>query len=383
MTSIAEQKQNGTRSSEPSGQSRYSKYARRIINDVLHLKPGENLTIEAWEHELDFAREIKLQARMIGAHVLLFVEDDKNYFRLAEGGFEKSLGNVGEHEWALVENSDAYVFFPGPADIQRQLKLEPKKRNQTTAYNDEWYDRARRAGLRGVRVRTSYATPSRADMYLLDHAKWYQNTLDSIDVDYEKIEKKAQKLAFLFKNSNSIKIRAPNGTNLRMEMSRVIPHVYSGSLPKPLKYSKYAAVGNVPGSELDVVPKPSVAEGKIVFDRPIYQSGQTIEGLSWTFRDGKLLESSAKKNYEAFQKGYKRSKGDKNRLGALVIGLTPKLVYGSTNDVNVEGAVSVGIGSLGEGDTNKTDYSFLGTLSNANVELDDVKVVVAGHLQTV
>jgi aminopeptidase len=381
---LTEQKQGRSRSrTTASGQARYSKYAGRILNDVLHLKPGENLTIEAWEHELDFAKEIKLQARALGANTVLVVEDDENYFRLAEGGSEKSIGKVGKHEWALLENTDAYVFFPGPADMQRYLKLDSKKRQDSTAYNDDWYERASKAGVRGVRVRTSYATPSRADMYSFSHSDWYRNTLDAIDVDYNKIEKKAQRLSFLFKNANNIRLTAPNGTNLRMETSGVSPHVYSGLLPKPLRYSKFAGIANVPGSELDVAPKATVAEGKVVFNLPVYQNGRTVEGLSWTFRDGRLIESSSKKNYELFSQPYNRSRGDKDRLGLLAIGLTPKLAYGSTNDMNVEGAVSLGIGSIGEGDKNKTDFSFIGTLSNATVELDDTKIIVGGRLQAV
>jgi aminopeptidase len=384
MASLTEQKQVNARSqTEPSRGARYEKYARRIVNDALKLKPGENLTIEAWEHDLDFAREIKVQARKIGANALLFVEDDKNFFRLAESGSEKSLGKVGKHEWALLENTDAYIFFPGPSDYQRHLKLDSKKRQLTQAYNSEWYRRASKNHVRGARIRTAYATPSRADMYSVDPNEWYQNALEAIDIDYEKIEKKTQKLAYLFKNGHTIRLKAPNGTDLRMEISGVPPHAYSGLLPRPLRYSIYAGIANLPGSELDIVPKPTYAEGKVVFNRPVLQNTGKIEGLKWVFKNGKLADSSAKKNHELFASGYRKAKGDKDRLGALVIGLTPKLAYGYNYDMNVEGAVTLGIGSLGEGDKNKTDYSFLATLSNATLELDDTKVIVSGRLQPV
>src|SRR5579862_302492 len=90
MSTVSQHKKTKTRT-RAEGQARYSKFAKKIVNDALRLRPGENLTIEAWEHELDFAKEIKLQARKIGANVLLIVEDDMNYFDLAERGFEKSL----------------------------------------------------------------------------------------------------------------------------------------------------------------------------------------------------------------------------------------------------------------------------------------------------
>jgi leucyl aminopeptidase (aminopeptidase T) len=382
MASVTEQKPGGEQTSE-SDQSRYSKFASRILNDALRLKPGENLTIEAWEHELDFAREIKFQAQKMGANVLLVTEDDKNFFRLAESGAERSVGKVGRHEWALLENTDAYVFFPGPADIQRHMKLDAKKRSATTAYNGEWYDRAAKAGVRGVRLRTAYATPSRADLYSFPHKQWYDDTLEAIDVDYERIEKTGQKLASMFRTSKIVRIKAANGTNLEIGTSKLKPHVYSGALPRALRFTKYSGIANLPGSELDIVPNPKRVDGKVKFDRPVLQNGAVIEGLEWTFKNGMLSGSTALKNYGLFAKDYARAKGQKDRLGVIVLGLTPKLSYGFTNDMYVEGAVSLGLGSFGEGDKNNTDYSFIATISKATVELDDKKIIESGKLKQI
>lgn len=130
---------------DESAQPPYARYAKKIVQEVLKLRPGENLTIEAWEHELPFAEEVKFQARKLGANVVLNVEDDDHYFQLLEGGREKVLGNVGKHEWSLLENSDVYVFFPGPADARRNSLIDAKKRKQAQAYNLLWYKRATKA----------------------------------------------------------------------------------------------------------------------------------------------------------------------------------------------------------------------------------------------
>ena len=361
-------------------QASYSKYAKRIVNDVLNLKPGENLTIEAWEHELPFAKEVKLQARKLGANVLLHIEDDDSYFRLAEGGYEEILGQVGKHEWSLLENSDAYVFFPGPADAERQSKLDAKKRKEAQAYNMQWYKRASKAGVRGVRIRTAYVTPSRADMMGFDLNKWHENTLDAIDVDYQKIQKTGKKLKFMFKHANSMKISAPNGTNLSMDLSSLKPHLYSGIMANPISYNIFSCVMSIPGSEIDVVPKARSVEGTVVFDCPVFSGNKRIEGLSWTFKKGKLIHYDAKKNLDLFKVDYEKASGDKNKVGVFSIGLNPKLDYGYNQDFHVEGALTIGIGSLGEGDRNKTDYQFIATLSNANLTLDGVKVLESGKL---
>ncbi len=361
----------------------YSKHAKRLVKDVLCLKPGENLTIEALEHNLPLAKEVRFQARKMGANALLVVEDDENYFRLVDEGFGKHLGRIGTHEWALVENSDAYVFFPGPGDYERQTKLDPKKRREAQAYNLEWYRRATKAGVRGVRIRSAYVTPTRARMMGFDYKKWMSNTLEAIDIDYQKIDREGRRLARLLKDARNLKIKGPRGTSLRMELSGIPPHLYSGMMPKALKYNVFSSVMNIPGSELDVVPKVGTIEGTVYFDRPNFSDDKKIEGLKWTFKNGKLVGYSASKNIGLFRKGYLAAKGDKDKVGVLAIGLNPKLLYGFNQDFWVAVSLTIGIGTLGEGDKNKTDYSFSATLSKATVLVDDKKIIDEGRLLSV
>jgi aminopeptidase len=361
-------------------QLQYSRYARKIIHDVLHLKAGENLTIEAWEHELPFAKEIKFQARKLGANVLLHLEDDENYFRLIDSGAGNNLGNVGNHEWSLLENSDAYVFFPGPADAQRQANLDSNKRAKAQAYNQTWYSRASKAGVRGARIRTSYVTRSRANMLGFDFRNWYEDTLDAIDVDYQKIDKIGRKLSAYFKRGSEVRIRAPGQTNLRMRVDDVTPHLYSGILSKPIKNSIFTAMLSIPGNELDVVPNASSVNGTVFYDRPVFSDGKRIEGLRWTFKDGRLVKYSARRNLQLFSKPYKEAKGDKDKVGVVIIGLNPKLRYGFNHDFHVAGSLTIGIGANYEGDKNKTDYQFNATLSKATVSVNDNKILERGRI---
>jgi aminopeptidase len=361
-------------------QKSYEKYAKKIVTDVLHLKKGENLTIEAWEHQLPFAKEVRYQARKLGANVLLFVEDDENYFRLLEEGKEGSLGHVGKHEWSLLENSDAYVFFPGPADALRQSKSDAKRRSRSTAYNQEWYRRASKAGVRGVRVRTAYVTPSRADMMGFDHQKWMLNMLGAIDVDYAKIDRRGKKLVSLFRTGKKVKIESPLGTDLQLKLRGANPHLYSGIMSKAPTFNIYSSMMYIPGSELDIVPNEKSANGSVYADRPTFSGSKAIEGLKFTFENGRLKNYSAEKNEALFRESFEEAKGDKDRIGGIVLGLTPKLEYGFNMDFHVEGSVTIGLGSIGEGDRNKTDYQFLATLSNATLQVDGTKVIDKGKL---
>ncbi|MGI0078098.1 MAG: aminopeptidase [Nitrososphaerales archaeon] len=357
----------------------YSKHARKIVKDILGLKKGENVTIEAWQHQLNFANEIKFQARLLGANVVLLTEEEKDHWRLFNENREKVMGQVGKHEWSLIENSDAYIFFQGPGDLEREIATEPKRRSTSTAYNYSWYQRATKARLRGVRIGTAYATPSRAKVYGFDHVKWYKNALDALDVDYEQIEAKAKRVGKSLRGK-SIEISSQNGSRLKLKMTRALPHVYSGLMKKNPAYNDFSVLMTVPGGEIDLVPVPTSVEGRVRFDCPVLRMGKKVEGLKWTFKGGKLARYSASKNQAAFKKPYDSAKGEKDRVGVLAIGLNPKLAYGFNNDLSVEGALSIGLGSFGEGDKNKTDFAFYATLSKGTLRAGKKTIIKSGKL---
>lgn len=367
---------NSTNSRE--NESLYRKPAKSLIEDVLGIRKGENLAIEAWQHNAAFAKEAKIQAQKLGARVILVLEDDESYFKLAESSHAENAGQVGEHEWALLENSDAYLFFPGPDDAERQARLDKSARSKAQAYNNEWYRRASDHRVRGARVRSSYVTKSRARLLGLDYERWLRNTIDAIQVDYKEIDKVGRRIAKLV-SGESVSITGP-GTNLKLKLSRKPAHLYSGLMQHPPRYSIYSAMMSIPGSELDFVPTPNSANGHITFDRPVLFDSKRLEGLKFSFAKGKLNSYSATKNVSLFSRPYKLAVGDKDKIGAISIGLNPKLSYGFNQDFHVSGAITIGLGSLGEGDNNKTEFSFIATLSRATVKAGGKIIIDNGRI---
>src|SRR2546422_9066848 len=81
---------------------------------------------------------------------MLLLEDEETHWRSVEDPPPTKRGQVSASEWAALAKADAYVFFPGPADIARYRK-NMEKSQAATSYNSDWYRRAERAGLRGAR----------------------------------------------------------------------------------------------------------------------------------------------------------------------------------------------------------------------------------------
>src|SRR5437879_11692487 len=98
---------------------------------------------------------------------MLLMEDEETYWRSVETLPTAKLGQVSAPEWAALSKADAYVFFPGPADLPRYRKNLPKSA-AAAGYNSEWYRRAGKAGLRGARVLLGYVRRERAQTYRYD-----------------------------------------------------------------------------------------------------------------------------------------------------------------------------------------------------------------------
>jgi len=78
---------------------------------------------------------------------MLLLEDEETHWRSVETLPPTKLGQVSASEWAALAKADAYVFFPGPADIAR-YRTNLTKSQAATSYNSEWYRRAEKGGLR-------------------------------------------------------------------------------------------------------------------------------------------------------------------------------------------------------------------------------------------
>ncbi len=229
-------------------------------------------------------------------------------------------------------------------------------------------------------MRTSYISHSRAKMYGFNLNQWHKNVLEGIDADYESIARRARKLASLFKGTSTLQIKASNGTDLKVKLSKLPAHIYSGLMTKPLPYNDFSFITNIPSGGIGFVPDPDSASGIVRFNRPVLQLGKRLDGLEWIFANGRLSKYSAAKNLNLFSKQYESEKGDKDRLGLIVIGLNPKLSYGFNYDLNVDGALTLGLGSFDEGDKNRTNFEFTATLSGATLKADGREIIRNGKM---
>src|SRR3989475_6615536 len=330
--------------------SEYESLAKNVIKKTLKVKPKENVIVECWNHGLPVAAEFVYQLRAAGAHPMLLFEDEPTAWRTVSTLPKSKLGRVGSHEWKAVDEADAYIFIPGPADISKVREVGSEKWGAFTGYNNDWYKRAEKNRLRGARIALGYATQPRATSYGFDLDAWQAMLLDASSVDPSEILKAGRKVQSALSKKGRLEISAPNGTRFSCDLLGRKAGIEDGIVSES-DLDEGENVANIPAGEVYVIPDEKSAEGTIVFDRPVANLGRWIRGISLAFDNGKLAKSGATENADMIQREWDAAKGDvgRERLAYLDIGVNPKGHQGFLQDVIAAGDGDLAGGGNDEG----------------------------------
>ena len=363
--------------------SEYESLAKNVIKKTLRVKPKENVIVECWNHGLPIAAEFVYQLRAAGAHPMFLFEDEPTAWRSVATLPTSKLGQVGSHEWKAVDEADAYVFIPGPADISKIREFGRDKWDAFVGYNSGWYDRAEKNRLRGARISLGYATEPRAKAYGFDLDAWRAMLIEASSVDPAEIVRRGRKVQSMLSRKGRLEISSPNGTRFSCDLLGRKAGIDDGVVSKE-DLDEGDNVTNVPAGEAYVIPDETSGQGTIVFDRPMAYLGRSIRGLTAAFDDGRLTKWDATENRDLLQADWEAGKPGRDRLGFIDIGLNPRARAGFLQDAIAAGNVYLALGNNEEvpGGKNKSEFALGSSITRATVTLDGKPIVTNGALAT-
>lgn len=241
------------------------------------------------------------------------------------------------------------------------------------------YDRIRQKKVRSVDLQVGYVTEPRAKTYGFSYDAWKRNVEEASNADYEKIAQLGKKLARNLEHARKVEVTS-EGTKVKMEIGRHPVFVEDGIIDQEDRNNGFVFT-SIPTGYVTFAPKKGTTEGSFHSDMAVPIIGTVIKGISWEFQKGRLVKHSAETNYDAFQKLYEPSTGDKDQVANLSIGLNHVVKPGFLADYMSLGTVTIGIGenqSL-QGENNST-FQFQASLSKATVTADGQPIVHNGKL---
>jgi leucyl aminopeptidase (aminopeptidase T) len=356
--------------------------ARALVTRYLRVRAGENVIIESWDHTMPLASAMVDETRRVGGRVLVVRNDEDSWWRTIDRKQSKLLGKSSAPEWAALAAADVYVNFWGPGDTDRIEKLPDEPGNQAFAWNLPWYQVARKAGLRGVRMTTGFATEGRARQWGVDLARWEERMLRASLVDPQEMAKRGARLRRSLARAKKARITHPNGTDLEVALAGLAPRVTDGR-PRPYRKGDPPAgmLQPVPAGTLDVALDSATAEGRFRANRRTNIWWNWHDGGALEFADGKLTSYSFRTGAEGFVREYQNGTTGKDRPGVLKLGLNPA-VHDVPNLETVEaGSVSLQIGRNEYlGGSNRSSFFSWFSLAGAEIALDGTPVVRAGTI---
>jgi aminopeptidase len=321
-----------------------SKLARSILRNNLQVKPGENVTIEAWPHTLPWAVALAREARRMNALPVIHYEDEDAYWDTVESGGAKLLGQKPTHEWASLAKTDVYIHMWGPGDRVRLNAIPESQSTQLFKWNDSWYETAKKAGLRGARLEIGRPYPSLAKIYGADLDGWTHDLIQATMVDPASLAKAAAPLVRALKSGKRIHITHKNGTDLTLGLSGRTPVANTGRLSAADLKLPFRMLTTLPSGSVRVALDESVADGVIVGNRTNYYDDRVATEPRFEFANGRLTSATFGSGGDEFDADFKKGGKGRDQPGQLSIGLNPKLHNTPQVEDLEAGAVMVSIG---------------------------------------
>ncbi len=356
--------------------------ARSIIRDSLRAKENEAIMIQATPNTIDLANEVGVEAYKVGADPAIMLQTDDLFYGQFKHLTPDQLRTTSKHCLGIEDYADSYVwlgYITDPIPMRRVPKEKMAAHSEGEAGH---YRKSVEKKHKNVGVGLGYVTRPRAKAYGFNYNTWKRMLEAAITVDYKEMVQTGERLGMLLRRPADVRIKADNGTDLRFRLAGESRKSY---LDDGIISDEDLAAGNVstslPAGAIRVAPIEDSAKGTLVADVKTPLAGVPIEGVSWTFKDGRVVAFDAKRNIATAQNGYAQATGAKDMFGYLGIGLNKKVLPGYLNSSYARGTVTIGIGDNKQFDgANESTYGFDAFQASSTVVLDGKPIIEVGRL---
>jgi leucyl aminopeptidase (aminopeptidase T) len=342
----------------------YRKVARKVLSETLSVKKGETVTVETWNNGLEFARNVMIEARMMGCSPILLLEDEEAYVEGVGGAPKDRIGTMGRNEYGILEGTDAYVFIPGPLLAAYQTRIKPQLMSDSTKYNESWYNAAEKAKLRGARLAFGYIGEEMAGVMGRTVQQVVERQLNAALVDLGGISKSAQRLSSLFANGSEAVVHARGS---RLEFSLKGEMTTEDGVVSRADVEEGNNMTYIPPGFVSNSVDPTSASGTLSVSKTLTRLG-LLKDAALTFREGRLVRWKSSGSMSMLTELVKSVPQQRRKLTILNVGINPRMGYLFGQDRMVAGSVTVG------------GFGFMAVIRGADLTVRGRHVVTGGKL---
>ena len=286
--------------------------ARQLIEYSIELKKGETLYLEIKGKEtLELGKEIIRLATEKGATTFWYYNDESLIRQFLKSAQEDQFKRLSELHMALMKQTDAYIGLRGS---DNSFDLADIDREQIDRMNSLFYKpvhlEQRVKHTKWVVLR--YPNNSMAQLAQTSQEAFEDFYYEVCCADYARMSKAQDNLKSLLEAADRVHIKSP-GTDLSFSI-------------KDIPVMKCDGHRNIPDGEVYTAPVRDSINGTITYNTPSLYQGVLYNGISLTFKDGKIINATADANADKLNKILDNDEGARY-VGEFAIGVNPFILH--------------------------------------------------------
>jgi aminopeptidase len=293
----------------------------------------------------EFAHMVQEECWRTGAHTLLLGYSSKRGRLSYLLKPESSLREMSPFTEAIARRADVSIFIgedddPGWAKgLTDKIKLTAPNREKLREITDRRKTRWAYFGwpIPGAALGHGCSVRRFRDIFFTSIRRTFEPDLQRLCKRYSRA----------LKGKTTVRIAADDGTDLSFRITGRPVLVDDGAISN--EDIKRGDVGlNVPAGEVFLAPLETSAEGRIFFERVAIPGFGKIDGLTLTFKRGKIVRYSAGSGRENFTGFLNANTGQKDRIAEFGIGTNKGAAYTGGSiivDEKIYGTIHIAIGN--------------------------------------
>lgn len=366
----------------------FSGTADRILGDVLGVKAGEVVAIDAEPSDLAMVEALFVAIGQRGALPLTRIEWPEMHKKWLQTVPEANDATRAALEAKLIPLVDVRIFIERADNPALFKDIAPTRitayEKTLTALGEQRMKRKTRSVWLGNGL-----TPSKANAKQLGLTEAELSNIfwAGVGTDYRALSSRAEAVMRAVPETKQLVITTPGGTNLKLRLKSKTLGISDGVItPEELKEGGARLLTWLPAGEVYALVDPTSAEGKIVVTRHFFE-GEDVKDLTLTIEGGKVTSMTAKpsKAFDRLKQLFDAAPAGKESLSVLDFGVNADVKAPKGKQLLSfvpAGAVTFFVGrDIWAGGKNNTTFDLTLFLPDSTVTADGQLVVEKGELK--
>lgn len=257
--------------------SRIEKLAHNLINYSVKLGAGEKVLIENFGVQKELVMALVEEAYKAGGFPFVSLKEPQIDRALMLGADSEQYEKIAEFEGNVMKEMDAYIGLRAGDNINETSDVPADKLKIHGDTIGKMHSNIRVKNTKWVVLR--YPSSSMAQLAKMSTVGFEDFYFNVCNLDYGKMSAAMDGLVELMNKTDKVHLVGP-GTDLTFSI-------------KDIPAIKCAGEMNIPDGEVFTAPVRNSINGKLTYNTPSPYQGFTFENVSFTFKDGKIVEATA------------------------------------------------------------------------------------------